>query len=150
MEKIKALVLKYREQLAYLFFGGVTTLVNIAAYALLSQAGLSTGLANAVAWALSVLTAYLTNRRWVFHSRARGAAALRELAAFVGCRAATGLLDEGLMVLGVDVVGPRIVPPTGLRLWGLGMKVFSNLLVILLNYVCSKLFIFKSKATDDN
>lgn len=145
MEKLKTLILKYRQPLAYLFFGGVTTLVNIAAYALLSRAGLPTAAANALAWALSVLTAYLTNRRWVFHSRAKGRAALRELAAFVAARLATGIMDEGIMVLGVDVLGPRLVAPGGLRLWGLGVKVFSNILVIVLNYVFSKRLIFKQK-----
>ena len=126
---------KHREPIAYLFFGGVTTLENIAAYVLLAWLGLSTALANGVAWAISVLTAYITNRIWVFKSRSRGMAAARELATFVACRVGTGLMDEGIMVLGVDRLG----------LWGPGVKVFSNVLVILLNYVFSKLFIFKGK-----
>ena len=126
---------KYREQITYLFFGGVTTLVNIACYGALSALGLSTALANAVAWVVSVLTAYFTNRRWVFESRSRGAAAAREFVSFVACRIATGVLDEAIMVLGVD----------HLHLWGLGVKVFSNVLVIVLNYVFSKLIIFRGK-----
>ncbi|MBR1820930.1 MAG: GtrA family protein [Clostridia bacterium] len=145
MEKLKALFIKYREAIAYLFFGGVTTLVNIASYALLSRAGLSTGAANAIAWALSVLTAYFTNRRWVFDSKSAGAAAAKEFAAFVACRLGTGVLDELIMVLGVDRLGPRVVTPAHLSLWGLGVKVFSNILVIVLNYVFSKLFIFRKK-----
>ena len=145
MEKLKALAVRYREPLAYLFFGGVTTLVNIASYALLSALGLSTGVANALAWALAVAVAYLTNRRWVFHSRATGGEALREFASFIAARVATGLLDEGVMLLGVDVLGPRLVAPESLRWWGLGVKVFSNVLVIILNYVFSKWFIFRKK-----
>lgn len=145
MDKLKALILKYREALAYLFFGGVTTLVNIAAFALLSRWGLATGVANAVAWGLSVLVAYFTNRRWVFASRARGLAALREFASFVACRVGTGLLDEAIVVLGVDRLGPMLVSPDRQSLWALGVKVFSNLLVILLNYVFSKRFIFMKK-----
>lgn len=144
MDKLKALFQRHREVIAYLFFGGVTTLVNIAAYALLSRAGLSTGVANALAWVISVLTAYFTNRRWVFESRASGGAALREFISFVACRAGTGLLDEAVMVLGVDVLGP-VVAPNHLPLWGLGVKVFSNILVIVLNYVFSKRFIFRKK-----
>ena len=124
---------RYREQIAYLFFGGVTTLVNIVSYAVLSHLGLSTGVANAIAWVLSVLTAYITNRLWVFDSHSRGAAAVREFVSFIGCRVATGVLDEGIMIVGVDRLG----------LWGLGVKVFSNVLVIVLNYVFSKLFIFR-------
>ena len=145
MQKLKSLFLKYREQIAYLFFGGVTTLVNIAAYALLSRAGLSTGLANAIAWALSVLVAYVTNRLWVFESKSRGAAAAKEFLSFVACRLGTGLMDEAIMVLGVDKLGPMLVSPERLDLWGLGVKVFSNILVIILNYVFSKAFIFRKK-----
>ena len=143
-DRLKSLFLKYREQIAYLFFGGVTTLVNIASYALLSRAGLSTGVANAIAWVLSVLVAYVTNRRGVFDSHSRGAAAAKELTSFVACRLGTGLLDEAIMVLGVDRLGPAVAP-NHMALWGLGVKVFSNILVIVLNYVFSKLFIFRKK-----
>ena len=143
MQKLKSLFLKYKQAIAYLFFGGVTTLVNIAAFALLRRAGLSTGVANALAWVLAVLTAYFTNRRWVFDSRAHGAAALREFTTFVACRVGTGLLDEAIVVLGVDWLGPAIVPADRQELWALGVKVFSNVLVILLNYVFSRLFIFR-------
>ena len=145
MTKLKSLFLKYREQIAYLFFGGVTTLVNIAAYAVLSRVGLSTGVANAIAWALSVLVAYVTNRLWVFESKSRGAAAAKEFLSFVACRLGTGLMDEAIMVLGVDKLGPMLVSPERLDLWGLGVKVFSNILVIILNYVFSKAFIFRKK-----
>ena len=145
MTKLKALFNQYREQIAYLFFGGLTTLVNIAAYAILARLGLSTGAANAIAWALAVAFAYVTNRRWVFASRSRGAALVRECAGFVACRLGTGVLDEAIMVLGVDRLGPALVAPSQMRLWGLGVKVFSNLLVIVLNYVFSKRFIFKKR-----
>ena len=144
MEKLKGLMLKYREQLLYLFFGGVTTVINIVAYALCARAGLPTWLANAIAWVLAVLGAYISNRLWVFRSRSRGAALAKEFAAFIGCRVATGVLDEGIMVLGVDRLGP-LVAPGRLKLWGLGVKVFSNVLVIVLNYVFSKLLIFRKK-----
>jgi len=147
MQKLKSLFLKYREQIAYLFFGGVTTVVNIAAYALLSRLGLSTGVANAIAWALGVAVAYISNRLWVFESKARGAAAVKELVSFVACRLGTGLMDEAIMVLGVDRLGP-IVASNHMALWGLGVKVFSNILVIVLNYVFSKLFIFRKKENE--
>ena len=145
MEKLKALVFKYREIIAYMLFGGVTTAVNIATYAALAAMGFSTAVANAAAWLLAVLTAYFTNRRWVFHSQNTGAAAVKEFLYFVGCRAGTGVMDEAIMVLGVDVLGPRLVAPAHLRLWGLAVKLFSNALVILLNYVFSKLLIFRKR-----
>ena len=141
---MRSFIKKYREQLAYLFFGGVTTAVNIAVYALLHTAlGMHSDLANAAAWAVSVATAYFTNRRWVFRSRSRGRAMLRELAAFVGGRVLTGLLDEGIMHVAVEVIGPRLIPAHARPLWDLGVKAASNVLVILLNYVFSKRFIFK-------
>ena len=144
MERMRAFAGKYREQLAYLFFGGVTTLVNIAVYALLHAAmGVNSDAANAAAWVLSVLVAYLTNRRWVFQSRTRGKAMLRELGAFVAGRAATGLLDMGIMHVAVEVLGPRLVPAAYRKLWDMGVKLASNVIVIVLNYVFSKLFIFR-------
>lgn len=128
----------------YLFFGGVTTAVNIGCYALLHTAlGMHSDLANAIAWAASVAVAYVTNRLWVFGSRSRGGAMLREIGAFAGARVLTGLMDEGIMHVAVEILGPRLVP-AGLRtLWDLGVKVASNVLVIVLNYVFSKRFIFK-------
>ena len=145
MQRIRALFHKYREVIAYLFFGGVTTVINIAAFAVFSQLGLSTGVANAIAWVVAVLVAYFTNRRWVFESRSAGTAALKEFASFVACRVATGVMDEVIMILGVDRLGPLVVSPDRQSLWALGIKVFSNILVIVLNYVFSKLFIFKKK-----
>ena len=135
MAQIRKWLHQYREQLSYLFFGGVTTLVNILALEVLARLGLRTWLANAIAWVLSVLVAYFTNRRWVFHSSARGREALREFGAFVGCRLGTFALDEVIVVAGVD----------GLHLWRPGVKVFANVLVILLNYVFSKKLIFRGK-----
>lgn len=144
MDKIKAILQKYREQLAYLFFGGVTTVINIGVYATLhSLLGMGSDLANAIAWAVAVVAAYLTNRRWVFRSHTRGRALLRELGAFVGGRLATGLMDEAIMHLAVEVVGPRLIPAAARTFWDLGVKIASNVLVILLNYVLSKRVIFK-------
>lgn len=145
MERIKRLFNKYREMIAYVFFGGVTTVVNVVAYNAMAALGLSTGVANGIAWVLSVLVAYFTNRVWVFHSKNRGMDAVKEFASFVGCRVGSGLLDEGIMIFGVDWLGPRVVTPAGMGLWRLGVKVFSNIIVMILNYIFSKLFIFRKK-----
>ena len=90
----------------------------------------------AVAWVLSVLFAYVTNRRWVFHSEAKGAKAIgKEFAAFLGARLGTGLLDMLIMYLCVDLLG-----------WNdMVMKLASNVIVVILNYILSKFFIFKKK-----
>ena len=144
MERARAWLLKYREQVAYLFFGGVTTAVNLAVYALLHVAlGVNSDLSNLAAWVAGVLVAYVTNRRWVFQSQTRGRAMLRELGAFVLARVATGLMDMGIMHVGVEVLGPRLVPEGMRHLWDMGVKIASNVWVIILNYVFSRVLIFK-------
>ena len=149
--RLKELFRKYREQIAYLFFGGVTTAVNVATYALLHiTMGVHSDIANAVAWVVSVLVAYVTNRTWVFRSHTRGRAMLRELMSFVAGRVLTGLMDQGIMHLATQVVGPRLIPEAGRKLWDMGVKLASNVLVIILNYVFSRAFIFKRDRTDQN
>ena len=138
MEKLKALYTRYQDVIPYLFFGVCTTLVNMAAYAVAAYPlGLSVTASTVIAWVLAVLFAYVTNRRWVFHSEARTTAEIgRELLSFFSCRAATGLLDIGCMALFVDVLG-----------WNdLLIKALDNVLVIILNYVASRLLIFRKKA----
>lgn len=144
MEKLRALWRRYREVLTYLIFGGLTTLVNIVSYWLLSRLGLTTALANGIALAASILFAYVTNRIWVFESRAHGLDALKEFGRFILCRLGTGLVDQAIMVFGVDWLGPKLVDGD-LSLWSLTVKVFANVVVIVLNYVFSKLVIFKKK-----
>lgn len=145
MERIRALWNRYREVLVYLIFGGLATLVNIGVYWVLARVGLTTAWANGIALAAAILFAYVTNRFFVFASPARGAEAWREFGKFIACRIGTGVLDQGIMILGVDVLGPLVVSAAGLELWGLGVKVFSNVIVIVLNYVFSKLIIFRKQ-----
>ena len=146
MEKIRALWQKYREPLTYLIFGGLTTMVNIGAFMALSAwTGLTTGAANAIALALSILFAYVTNRIWVFESRQTGWAAVKELGMFVACRLATGVLDEVIVVAGVDGLGPMIAGAAGSRVWALGVKIFANVVVVIVNYVFSKRIIFRKQ-----
>ena len=143
---MKNLFIKYRALIVYVIFGALTTAVNIAVYAVCTRFGMPTGWANALAWVLSVLFAYFTNRRWVFESQNTGLpAVLREFASFVACRLGTGVLDQIIMVVGVDVLGPMFIPEKHLYLWSLGLKIASNVLVIFLNYIFSKLIIFRKK-----
>lgn len=146
---MKQLIRKYREQLAYLFFGVLTTILNVGVYALLHVAmGVHSDIANAIAWLAAVIAAYVTNRIWVFRSHTRGTAMLRELGTFVAGRLLTGLMDEGIMHVATQVIGPRLVPEAWRGLWDMGVKLFSNVLVVILNYVFSKLIIFKKKGED--
>lgn len=135
LEKLVNLFNKYRAPILYLFFGGVTTLVNIAAYYIVARIfRIDLIPATLIAWLISVLTAYLTNRKWVFDSHAVGARdILRELLAFLGARIFTGLLDLGMMYLFVKK----------LYFDDMLIKIVSNVIVIVLNYVFSKFLIFK-------
>lgn len=132
---MKALWEKYRGVILYLVFGVLTTAVNVAVYWLCYEVlGVANIPATALAWVLSVAVAYLTNKLWVFESRSFAPAVLwPELGKFVAARAATGLLDLAVMFLCVDVLGGP----------GTVIKLASNVLVVVLNYVFSKLLIFK-------
>lgn len=131
-----ALFLKYKEVVLYLFFGGCTTVINIVTY------GLSYGVMHVanvpstiLAWVTAVVFAFYTNRRFVFESKATDAAERwREFVSFFGCRILTGILDVAIMAFAVDLMG-----------WnGLVWKVLTNVIVVVLNYIASKFFIFKS------
>jgi len=89
-----------------------------------------------IAWLLAVVFAFFTNKLWVFKSKSFAPDVLKhEIPTFFGARLLTGLLDLGIMYLAVDVLHGN----------GTVWKLISNILVIILNYVASKLIIFKKK-----
>ncbi len=135
---LKSLFLKYKEPILYIFFGGLTTLVNWGVYALLADVLLVPYLwSTAAAQILAILFAYVTNRIWVFESGVKGAKGIAlELLKFFGCRAFSFVLDLGCMYAGVDL----------LRVNDKLMKLLSNVVVVLVNYVFSKVFIFRKPA----
>lgn len=128
---------KNREAILYLLFGGFTTLINILSYSLLYYAvGFSNTLSNIFSWIVSVVFAYITNKIFVFENKSFALPKLFvELFSFFSCRLLTGILDLGIMFLFVDV----------LLMNALLIKVISNVVVIILNYVASKFLIFKRR-----
>ena len=132
---MKALYNRYKQTIMYLFFGICTTVVNIISYYVCTRCfGLSTTISTAIAWVLAVIFAYITNKQFVFESRSWSRDILvKELASFFLCRAATGILDIIIMYVGVDLAGLNDV----------AIKMLSNVIVIILNYVASKIMIFK-------
>ena len=137
MNKVKDLLKKYKFIILYGIFGVLTTLINIVSYSLFySVFGVSNVISNIIAWVISVLFAFITNKLWVFESKSfEFKLFMAELGNFTLCRLATGLLDLGIMFVGVDLLkGPAII-----------LKVVSNIIVIILNYVMSKVFVFKKK-----
>ena len=137
MKLIYELMKNYRSFIAYAVFGVMTTVVNIVAYNLCyTLAGVSNTLSNVIAWILAVTFAYGTNKVWVFGSKSwKWSVLKKEITAFISCRLATGIMDLVIMYICVDILN-----------WhAMLMKICSNILVIILNYVFSKLIIFKKR-----
>ncbi|WP_125704678.1 GtrA family protein [Lacticaseibacillus daqingensis] len=119
----------------YLFFGGWTTVVNIVSFYALTHLGMSWQLANFLAWSLSVLFAFVTNKLWVFESHTENLRELLwELTKFVFARVVSLGLDYGCMFLFIS----------GLHLSQLVAKVITQVVVVVANYAFSKLVIFKA------
>lgn len=137
MQHILSLLRKYKPPLSYLFFGGVTTVINLAAYYLLYEVlGVSNTPSVVLAWILAVATAFLTNKPFVFESHNWSfSVLLPELGSFLSCRVGTGLLELIFMHIAVDI----------LNLDGMLMKLLINILVIILNYIGSKFLVFRTK-----
>lgn len=134
---MKNLLLKYKSVILYAFFGGMTTIVNIATYYVSAHLiHLDTLVSTCIAWVVGVLFAYVTNRKYVFESDKIGfSAVLKEVLSFFSCRLATGVVDVAIMYIFVDV----------LHFNDMFIKVFSNVVVIVLNYIASKLIIFRKE-----
>ena len=137
MEKIKELYKKYKEIIMYLIFGGLTTLVNIVAYFILARLlNIETVASTIIALIVSILFAYITNKIFVFESKTNNKKdLLREMISFFACRALSGVMDVAIMYVTVD-------------LWHFNdiiMKIISNIILFIVNYVFSKLIIFKKK-----
>ena len=132
---LRGLYEKYKDIVYYGIFGILTTIVTIVVYWIAAHPlGIKTVPSSVIAWIVAVSFAYITNRKWVFHSEASTTkAVIREVTYFFMCRLATGILDWVFMYVTVDI----------LRWNDVLMKFSANVIVIVLNYVASKLVIFK-------
>lgn len=135
--QIKELFKKYKGIINYLIFGVLTTLINVVIYSLgYDVLGIPNLVSTALAWVVAVAFAFVTNKLFVFESRSwRGTEALKEAVNFVACRLSTGAVELVFMFLFVDL----------LAFSGTVMKLVCNVIVIILNYVLSKLIVFKKK-----
>lgn len=137
MKKIKALIVQYWEVLSYLIFGVLTTVVNYLVYLpVYNLLGLSAALSNAIAWVVAVAFAYLTNKPFVFKSNDWSAkTVIPELTKFVGCRVASGAAETLILLVTVDIL-----------CWnGNIWKLVTSVLVVVMNYIASKLVVFRKK-----
>ena len=136
-EKIRALVVKHWEVLSYLFFGVLTTVVNYVVFALAVQLlPVSATVGNVIAWVVAVAFAYLTNKPFVFRSHDWSAkTVVPELGKFLSCRIGSGVMETGIILVAVDILGGNKY------LW----KLLTNVLVVIVNYIGSKLLVFRKK-----
>lgn len=137
MNNIKELYLKYKEIINYLIFGVLTTVVSLATYYICVYTflnpdnSLQLQVANIVSWIAGVTFAYITNRKFVFESEEQEK--LKEAGKFVTSRIATLLTDMLIMFIGVTI----------LKLNDKIIKLISQIIVIIANYLLSKMLVFK-------
>ncbi len=133
--KLKDFYSRYKGIIKYVIFGTVTTVLNVVTYHLLySIFKAPNTLAVVIAWIISVAFAFVTNKLFVFESKSWDKKVAKKQALdFLVCRILTGILEVALMFLLVDI----------LRLNGTVMKLITNVIVIILNYIASKFVIFK-------
>ena len=121
-----------KELVLYVVFGALTTLVNFVVYFLFARLlGVHYIISNILAWFFSVLFAYVTNRSWVFESENTNI--LKEVILFFSGRIFSGVVDTGLMYLFIDI----------LTIGDFISKIIIQVIVVVLNYVFSKLIVFK-------
>ena len=128
---------KYKEIVNYLIFGVLTTIISLAVYYLLTftvidpKNALLLQVANVISWVAGVLFAYVTNRKYVFASKNEDK--LKEFSSFVGARLVTLIMDMIIMYVGVTLMrgNDKII------------KLISQVVVIVSNYLFSKIFVFR-------
>ena len=151
LEKIGLKVLadwyrKHQEGMRYLVFGALSTIVNIMSYAILSkiilgglEESLKVNVSEILAFIITIIFAYITNKLYVFKSKQTGLKnLLKEITSFTGCRILTEFISIGMMNLAVIFSINDVL-----------MKIVANIVVIILNFVFSKIFIFKDKKQEN-
>lgn len=139
MDKLISLYKKNKEVINYLVFGVLTTVISLAVYYLLTftvldpEVAISLQIANFISWVAGVAFAYVTNRRYVFESKNENL--FKEISSFVGSRLVTLGMDMLIMFVGVTVLkgNDKI------------LKLISQIVVIISNYLFSKIFVFKKQ-----
>jgi cell wall teichoic acid glycosylation protein gtcA len=144
MSLIKKLVNK--ETILYLVFGVLVTLLNIILfYIFVTRMKMSTFYGNMLDTILCILFQYFTNRIWVFESKNKGKEAVKEFIQFILARGVTAVIDQIFVVVGVDFFVAKYVSHSQQGVFSIGIKILSNIVVIVLNYIFSKLFVFNKK-----
>ena len=124
-----------KEILLYLFFGGITVVLSVSIYAIQTQCmKINSQVANSAAWIICVIFKFLTNKIWVFQKAASSdKTCFRQMIEFTGGRVITLILEE--IILAVFI--------TWLSWNSLTVKLVAQIIVIVLNYIISKLVVFR-------
>ena len=137
MNKIRELLEKYWELISYAFWGVMTTLVNYVVYFVCTKAiGIDYLIANVIAWFVAVVFAFWVNKVYVVRSYQKDAKTMvREFGTFVSARILSGILETGMLALFVEAMhfNDSVI------------KIIASVLVVIINYVLSKLIIFKKQ-----
>lgn len=153
MTKIKELICKYKEIIVYIIFGLLTTLVNLASFFALEYIFGSGGngyiIYNAIAWAVAVIFAYVTNKLYVFESKSWAPKiVIKESVEFLLARLFSFVVEELGLILMVEILkfgeltfNLKVITLTGTSL----AKILLSVVVIVMNYFFSKFIIFKNK-----
>lgn len=134
---IKTLFLKLvnKETISYLIFGVITTLINIVSYRICTMLGLVYWFANIIAWLVAVIFAFVTNKLFVFESKnMQPDIVYKEAVGFISARLISLLFDLGFMIFAIEII----------KMDDLIAKVITNCFVVVINYLLSKLFVFKN------
>lgn len=126
---------KYKDQFLYIFFGIMTTVINIFMFWFFVYIiHTNVVIANTIAWLSAVTVAYITNRGLVFHSNVKGfTRVLKEALIFVGGRVLTYLLEDLMLVFCISYLHMNMIL----------IKIIATIGVMILNYLISKIYVFK-------
>lgn len=135
MNVIKKLISK--ETILYIIFGVLTTIVNLISYYLFSNIiSINYLISNTISWIISVLFAYITNKFYVFNSKDTSKdIIIKEFIKFVNCRLTSGIIEMILLFLLVDMLAVNDIIS----------KLVIGVIVVILNFIFSKLFVFKKQ-----
>lgn len=143
MKQIKQLYIKYKEIANYLIFGVLSTVVNFVTYYITARIfGIDEVVSSGISWFCSVLFAYITNKIFVFESKTHGIMEfMKEMVSFFLARIVSGALcDVGTFALMVKV----------LKINDIIAKIVTQVMVVIVNYIFSKLIIFRGKKDEQN
>ncbi len=152
---IKKLFEKYKELISYVFFGVLATVVNLVSFKIF-DAILGEHLyliSNNVSWLITVIFAYFTNKLWVFESKSwKASVVFKELISFFGARIFSLLVEDAGLWLMISIMH---MDKLSWDIFGFNLngnmiaKIIMQVVVVVLNYIFSKLVIFKHKSEND-